>query len=120
MCHPILGGEDSKKQGLDGSHRSCLLAAIAVTRQSILDLMASSPCQRICSRCHFKEDHEAMMSGVPACPTCGASLEDNIGVYITMWVGSLVRRNHKSGRGDLVHPVSTNFTVLAEHLPSPH
>ena len=60
-----------------------------------------------------------MMSGVPACPTCGASLEDNIGLYITMWVESLVRRNHKSDRGDLVNPVSTNFTVLAEHLLSP-
>ena len=37
-----------------------------------------------------------------------------------MWVVSLVRRKHKSGRGDLVNPVCTNFTVLAEHLLSPH
>ena len=107
MCHPILGGEDSKKQGLDGSHRSCLLAAIAVTMQSILDLMASSPCQWICSRCRFQEDHEAMLSVVPSCPTCGTSLEDSIGIYTTMCVDSLLRKNLKSLREDLVDPVNT-------------
>ena len=83
-----------KKQRLEGTNRPCLLAAVAVTKQSILDLMASSPCQWICSSCRFRDDHEVMLS-----------------VVSNRW--------YLTARSDLVNPVSTNFTVLAEHLLSP-
>ena len=67
-CHPILGGEEEyKKQKLEGTHWPCLLAAIAVTKQSILDLMVSSPCLWICSTFRFRDGHEVMLSVVPAC-----------------------------------------------------
>ena len=85
--HPFLGGEeDYKKQGLDGSHRACLLEAIDVTRRSILDILTSLPCQWICSKYRFKDDHEAMLSDVPACPSCDTTLEDTIDMCAIKWV----------------------------------
>ena len=94
FCHPIIGNEDVyKKEQLEGTHRPCLLAVVAMTKQSILDLLVSASTQWICSTCHFRDNHEAMLSVIPACPTCGLSLEDTIGIYTSMWIDGLVRRN---------------------------
>ena len=47
-------------------------------------------------------------------------MEDTVGTFTTVWVDSLFRKKQKAAREDLVNPVNTNFTVLAEHLLSPH
>ena len=90
-----------------------------MAKQSILDLLTSSPQQWICSSCRFKDDHVAMLSVVPACPTCGVTLEDTVGIYTAMWMDGLTRRN-QFPIGDMMDPINTNYGVLAEHLLNPH
>ena len=100
----MLGNEDVyKKERLEETHRPCLLAAVARTKQSILDLLVSAPAQWICSTCCFLDDHEAMLSVTPACLTCGLSLEATIGIYSSMWINGLVRRNQPTG---ITNPVT--------------
>jgi hypothetical protein len=90
LCHRLIGNEESyKRDKLDGTHRPCLDAAVAMAKQSILDLLTSSPQQWICSSCRFKDEHVAMLSVVPACPTCGVTLEDTVGIYTAMWMDGL-------------------------------
>ena len=63
------------------------------------------------------DDHEAMLSVTPACLTCGLSLEDTIGIYSSMWIDGLVRRNQAI---QVTNPVNCNYTKLTESLLNPH
>ena len=62
-----------------------------MVKQSIIDLLTSTPQLWICSSCRFQDDHLAMLSSQPTC-ACGLSLEDTIGVYSSMWMDGLTWR----------------------------
>ena len=90
--HRLVGTEGTyQEEELDGVHRPCLDAGVAMVKQSIIDLLTSTPQLWICSSCRFQDDHLAMLSSQPTCD-CGLSLEDTIGVYSSMWMDGLVRR----------------------------
>ena len=78
-----------------------------------MDILTSLPCQWICSKYRFKDDHEAMLSDVPACPSCDTTLEDTIDMCAIKWVNSLMRKTQKTDRASMKDLVSTTFTVLA-------
>ena len=114
-----MGNEETyKRDNLDGTHRPCLDAAVAMAKQSILDLLTSSPQQWICSSCRFKDDHLAMLSVEPTC-ACGITLEDTVGVYASMWMDGLTRR-YQGKVMSLSNMTVVNFAKLAEHLVNPH
>ena len=90
--HPLVGNHKTYQEGeLGGAHRDCLLAAVAMCKRSIMDLLDSSEQQWICHSCRFQSDHQAMLSSQPTCP-CGISLETTVGVYSAMWMDGLTRK----------------------------
>ena len=120
--HPLVGNQVTYKEAeLDGAHRGCLLAAVAMCKQSILDLFDSTEQQWICHSCRFKPDHQAMLSSQPTCP-CGISLQTTAGVYSAMWMDGLSRKYTgkvltQTEKTDLTE---VNFAQLAEDLLNPH
>ena len=87
---------------LHGTHRPCLDAAVAMAKQSIIDLLTSTPQLWICSSCRFQDDHPAMLSSQPTC-ACGLSLEDTVGVYASMWMDGLTRRYQGKVMEDMIN-----------------
>ena len=77
--------------GSIGPHRMCLLQAVEMCKQTIMDLLTTTVQQWICSSCRHTEDHQAMLSSQPSC-SCGISLEETVGIYSRMWMDGLARK----------------------------
>ena len=110
-----------KEAELDGPHRMCLLQAVEMCKQTIMDLLTTTVQQWICSSCRHTGDHQAMLSSQPSC-SCGISLEETVGIYSSMWMDGLARKygGKVLTRTEMTKDSAVNYSELAEHLLNPH
>jgi hypothetical protein len=122
LPHPLVGNQVTYKEAeLDGAHRVCLLQAVAMCKQTIMDLLTTTVQQWICSSSRQTEDHQAMLSSQPSCSCC-ISLEETVGIYSRMWMDGIARKygGKVLTQTEMTNDTPVNNSELAKHMHNLH